>query len=96
MSQDKLLYKLHHYSIRGNALDLIRSYLSNRSHCVEVLDEHSNHLPIVWGVPQGSILGSLLFLLYVNDLCNVRNIGKFILFADYTNVFVAADSRKEA
>ena len=96
ISHSKLLSKLSNYGIRGNALNLIESYLSNRSQYVDVLNEKSECLPVEWGVPQGSVLGPLLFIIYINDLPNVSNKGKFILFADDTNLFVAADSRKGA
>ena len=88
----KLITKLERYGIRGNALQLISSYLSDRKQYVSVLDTKSNELPVDFGVPQGSVLGPLLFILYINDICNVSADGKFVLFADDTNIFVAADS----
>ena len=88
----KLTTKLERYGIRGNALQLITSYLSNRKQYVNVLDTKSDELPVEFGVPQGSVLGPLLFILYINDICNISTNGKFVLFADDTNIFVAAES----
>ena len=67
----------------------IRNYLSNRSQFVCFDGFHSNLLNISCGVPQGSILGPKLFILYVNDLCNISKLVKYILFADDTNLFCA-------
>lgn len=89
-----LLSKLPSYGIRGIALDWLTSYLKQRYQCVEIpywnegtLFTHlSDSLPIAHGVPQGSILGPILFLLYVNDMpSSIRN-GRTVLFADDTNI----------
>ena len=91
-----LLVKLDRYGIRGNANSLIRSYLSRRTQYTEVHGEKSDPLIIKYGVPQGSVLGPLLFLLYINDISNCSNLGAFVLFADDTNIFVEGESAEEA
>ena len=91
-----LLKKLNTYGIRGRAHKLLESYLSNRKQYVGVLNETSDTLPVLFGVPQGSCLGPLLFLIYINDLTNSEKNSKFVLFADDTNIFIAAKSKNLA
>ena len=81
-----LLYKLRNYGIRGIALSWIKSYLTNRQQFVSIDNLQSSRSVLKCGVPQGSILGPLLFLIYVNDIINSSSILSFILFADDTNV----------
>ena len=82
-----LLHKLNIYGVRGIALSWFKDYLTNRHQYVAFNSHNSNSLPIQCGVPQGSILGPLLFLLYVNDISNTSPLLSFILFADDTNIF---------
>ena len=87
-----LLDKLYHYGIRGNAHKLLSSYLSERIQYTHILGMDSEKLFIEYGVPQGSVLGPLLFLIYINDIANCSELVKFILFADDTNIFVEHES----
>ena len=82
-----LIDKLYPYGIRGNGLEWFRSCLSDRSQYVSYNGVRSSTKLITCGVPQGSILGPLLFLIYINDLYNVCRDSVPILFADDTNLF---------
>ena len=92
----KLSIKLEHYGIRGTTLKLLTDYLKNRKQYTNFKGVDSETCNIEYGVPQGSVLGPLLFLIYVNDLVNSSNEGNFILFADDTNIFVAGKNEQEA
>ena len=83
-----LIRKLEYLGIRGLALQWFESYLSNRTQFVNINKTASARLFIRCGVPQGSILGPLLFILYINDITNVSTDVYLIMFADDTNIFL--------
>lgn len=90
-----LYQKLEYYGIRGTSLDLFRSYLSERAQYVEYNESRSQKQSITCGVPQGSILGPLLFLLYINDLAQVSSKLFSLLFADDSNMFISGHNLSE-
>ena len=81
-----LSHKLNHYGVRGIINTWFSSYLSKRSQSTQIGSTVSNKEEIVCGVPQGSVLGPLLFLIYVNDIYRCSQIFDFYLFADDTNL----------
>ena len=81
-----LLYKLSHYGIKNTALAWFKSYLSNRTQFVQYKDIASGELQITTGVPQGSILGPLLFIIYINDIAKITNKFHFTIYADDTTL----------
>ena len=84
--------KLEHYGIRDSALLWFESYLSKRKQFVFINGEHSELREVSCGVPQGSVLGPLLFLIYINDLPNISNKLDIFLFADDTNIYYEKES----
>ena len=81
-----LLYKLHHYGIRGVINKWFCSYLTGRFQTTQIETEISEKEAVACGVPQGSVLGPLLFLLYINDISASSSKFEFFLFADDTNL----------
>ena len=85
VNHDILLAKLELYGLRGPGLDWIRSYLTDRETFVALRQTSSNRHPLTVGIPQGSIIGPILFIIYINDLPSVSDILSCTLFADDTN-----------
>ena len=87
-----LLKKLAKYGITGDALDMLRSYFSDRKHHLKYNSVMSDPEHVSCGVPQGSVLGPMLFLIYINDLSYVCDESNVMLFADDTCVTYLADN----
>ena len=90
----KLMSKIENDGLRGKASNLLSSYMKNRSQFIQYLNVKSDLAPITYGVPQVSVLGPLLVLLYINDIMNITNDGDFVLYADDTNIFIEGNSRE--
>ena len=95
VSSEILLRKLEHYGIRGLCLSWFESYLTNRSQYVSVNNCNSTSLSLKYGVPQGSILGPVLFIIYINDLPQISKLAKYVFFADDANLIISADTYSE-
>ena len=95
VDHDILLKKLEHYGIRGIAYNWLSSYLNNRKQYVHTNGTSSDVRPLEYGVPQGSILGPLLFIVYINDLPRSYELARFILYADDANIIITGNSEQE-
>ena len=87
-----MLLKLKRKGVGDLALQWFKSYLTNRTQQVAVRGTMSNKNDLSLGVPQGSILGPLLFLLYIDDMVNVISHGKVTMYADDTTLYVSGTS----
>ena len=95
VNHSKLIWKLHNYGIRSNVLRWIRAFLGDQTQRVVVGGEESDSVPVTSGVPQGSVLGPILFLVYINDL--PENVTSHVhLFADDTAMYLTMEGANDS
>lgn len=94
LDHEILCNKLEHYGIRGLALNWFKSYLDSRTHYVQISGTNSDCIEVKLGVPQGSILGPLLFNIYINDFVFCSNLLNFFLYADDTVALLSGNNTK--
>lgn len=87
VSHNILIKKLSDCGVKSNALNIFKSYLLNRQQIIKIGDSQSTTKQINYGVPQGSILGPLLFLIYINEISQIGLSGDITLYADDTSLF---------
>ena len=91
-----MVNKLKNFGISGTLLNWFEDYLSNRHQRVTMLGKTSHPLPVLSGIPQGSILGPLLFLLYVNDLPQATSSSSIAMYADDTKCYRTVRTLQDA
>ena len=96
INHDILLSKLQYYGIHGISLKLCSSYLTNRKQYVQIDDDKSHLLNIVTGIPQGSVLGPLLFIIFINDLAMASKYFHMINYADDTTLFASYKAHSQS
>jgi len=95
VNHDLLLHKLYIYGIRGISHDWFTNFLCNRKQYTVIVSSNSSMLEVTFGVPQGSVLWPLLFLIYLNAMANAISGEQVKLFADDTNLFISRKNTKE-
>ena len=95
VSHSRLLYKMDYYGVRGTTLSWIQAFLSNRKQEVVLEGSHSDRADVLSGVPQGTVLGPLLFLAYINDLPDSLKSSDARLFADDSLLYLTVNGAKE-
>lgn len=95
VNQGELLRILEDYGVGGRAMDWYRSYLTGRRQCVRIGSSFCSFSTVQCGVPQGTILGPLLFITYLNSIFSLNSRGELVAFADDTAIFYQADTWEE-
>lgn len=90
-----LTEKLSLHGVRGTALAFMKSYLEDRYQYVHIGNHKSSLLSISKGVPQGSVLGPLMFNIYINSIVNIDNTGKFIIYADDSTILLSGSNTND-
>jgi retron-type reverse transcriptase len=91
----RLLYKLNYYGISGPTLHRISAFLTNRTQTVVIDGKTSSTVPVTSGVPQGTVMGPVLFLVYINDLSDYLTHSHLSLFADDSIIYMQIKSQHD-